>query len=116
MATEVSVHGVTKTKKVTQNGENAYLAIKNPKSFQGPRAGPGPQPIGAHFVHVTLLHGVGKNGQKIIGPRSHLFCGLSDQTNDIFPFKMGHLARGLIRQYILPLKTDHLVRRTTEQV
>ena len=30
---------------------------------------------------------------------SHLFCGPSDQTNDIFP-----------------LKTDHLVRRTTEQV
>ena len=47
---------------------------------------------------------------------SHLFCGLSDQPNDIFPLKTDHLVRWLIHWYILPLKTDHLVGRTTEQV
>ena len=47
---------------------------------------------------------------------SHLFCGPSDQTNDIFPLKKAHLVQWLIRQYSLPLKMDHLVRRTTEQV
>ena len=49
-------------------------------------------------------------------PGSHLFCGASDQTNDIFPLKTDHLVRWLIRQHILPLVMDHLVRRTTEQV
>ena len=29
-------------KKVPQNGENAYLVMKIPKSFQGPKAGPRP--------------------------------------------------------------------------
>ena len=47
---------------------------------------------------------------------SHLFCGPSDQTHDIFPLETDYLVRWLIHQYVLPLKTDHLVRRTTEQV
>ena len=33
---------------------------KKSKSFQGPKAGPGPQPIRAHFVCTTLLCQVGK--------------------------------------------------------
>ena len=37
-------------------------------SFQDPKVGPGPQPVRAHFVHMTPLGGVGKNGQKYFGP------------------------------------------------
>ena len=40
---------------------------EKPKSFQGPKAGPKPQPIRTHFIHTTLLHRVGKNQPKKIG-------------------------------------------------
>ena len=53
-------------KRYPQNGENAYLVMKDP-SFQGPKAGPGPQPIRAHFICMTPLHGVGKNQPKNSG-------------------------------------------------
>ena len=39
------------------------------KNFQGPMAGPGSHQLGL-TPFVTPLHGVGKIGQKIIGPRT----------------------------------------------
>ena len=45
---------------IPQNGDNAYLIMKNPK------AGPGPWSIRPHFIHVTLLHRVSKNCPKKI--------------------------------------------------
>ena len=36
-------------------------------SFQGPKAGPGPRPVEAYFIHVTLLRYVGKFCQKQFG-------------------------------------------------
>ena len=40
---------------------------EKPKSFQGPKGGPGPWPIRAHFVCMTLLYRVGKNWTKKFG-------------------------------------------------
>ena len=60
-----------KSKMVPQNGENAYLATKNPRASRAPKVGSGPRPIRAHFICTTLLSGVGKNRQKILekGPK-----------------------------------------------
>ena len=49
------------------NREKAYLALKNPKSFQSPKMGAGPQPIRAHFIHTTVLSFVNKSRQKYFG-------------------------------------------------
>ena len=38
------------------------------KSFQGPEAGPGPQPILAHFAHPTMLRYIGKILGKFLAP------------------------------------------------
>ena len=52
-----------------QNGENAYLVIKKSKSFQGPKVGPGLQPIRAQFVRTTSLCEVGTKIQNFqFGP------------------------------------------------
>ena len=37
---------------------------EKPKSFQGPKVGPEPRPIRAHFICMTLLHGVSKTRPK----------------------------------------------------
>ena len=74
---------------------------------------------GKRFLYVPDLNFVSSlwsKGISKIRRGSHLFCGPSDQTNDIFPLKINHLVRWAIRQYILPLKTDRLVRWTTEQL
>ena len=47
-------------------GECIFDSLKC-KSFQGPKVGPGPRPILAHFAHVTPLHYVGKISEKISG-------------------------------------------------
>ena len=49
-----------------QNGENAYLVIKNPRATRALWWGPGPKPIRAHFIHMTSLHEVGKKGPKFL--------------------------------------------------
>ena len=42
--------------------------MKNPRISRAHlRVGPGPWPIRAHFIRITLLCGVGKNGQKNFG-------------------------------------------------
>ena len=52
-----------------QTGENAYLVIKKSKSFQGPKAGPRPWPIRAHFICAISLCKVGKQVQNFwFGP------------------------------------------------
>ena len=47
------------TKRYSENRENAYLAMKKPISFRGPKAGPGPRPTSARFTRATSLHYVG---------------------------------------------------------
>ena len=49
------------------NWRERIFSNEKPKSFQGPKAGPGPQPIRAHFICTTPLHGVGKNRPKKFG-------------------------------------------------
>ena len=36
-----------------------HIQQRKTQSFQGPKAGPGPQPIKAHFVRMTLLRSIG---------------------------------------------------------
>ena len=40
--------------------ERMHNSDKKSKSFQGPKVGPGPQPIRAHFIDAISLHTVGK--------------------------------------------------------
>ena len=53
--------------KGTPKWRECTFSNEKPKSFQGPKVGSGPRPIRAHFVHMTLLHGVGKNWPKKFG-------------------------------------------------
>ena len=62
----ISIYYFKNSIKSAQNGENVYFAMKNPKCFQCSEASP--SPIRAHFVHLTLLGGVSKNGQKWLNP------------------------------------------------
>ena len=57
---------------------------KKSKSFQGPKVGPGPQPIKAHFICMTSLHKVGKKVQNFwFGPPLYkkLAAALSQLTS-----------------------------------
>ena len=47
------------TKRYSENGENAYLAMKNVSASMALRWAPDPQPTSAHFTRTTLLHYVG---------------------------------------------------------
>ena len=56
-------------KNCQEKWENAaYLTVKNAKSFQGPKVGPGPQPILAYIACLTPLRCVSKISEKISGP------------------------------------------------
>ena len=49
--------------------ERMHNSDKKSKSFQGPKVGPGPQPIRAHFVDAISLHKVSKMVQNFgFGP------------------------------------------------
>ena len=53
------------------NQGECIFGNEKPKSFQGPKAGPGPWLIQAHFVCATLLHPVGKTSMKNFFPPPH---------------------------------------------
>ena len=49
-------------------GENAYLAMKNTKTFQGPKVGPEPWPIRAHFFSHDSTAQLAKMDKNLLGP------------------------------------------------
>ena len=55
-------------KKYQKKWENAYLIVKNCKTFQGPKAGPGSWPILACFAHPTPLYYISKISEKFLAP------------------------------------------------
>ena len=56
-------------KNVPRKQGECLFSKEKPKSFQGPKAGPGPQPIKAHFIRMTPLHSVSDFvPQKYVGP------------------------------------------------
>ena len=55
-------------------------------SFQGPKVGPGPQPIRAHFVHMTPPPESAKIGQKNWAPLNQILdLPLPRYGQDVLP-------------------------------
>ena len=55
-------------KNVPRKQGECIFSKEKPKSFQGPKVGPGPWPIKAHLICTTPLHSIGDFARKKFGP------------------------------------------------